>query len=329
MKEILKVNDLRIYFYTHAGIVQAVRGIDFSLDKGEALGIVGESGCGKTVTGLSLIRLISYPPGKIISGRVEFAKTDILSLKEDAIVKIRGNKISMIFQDPMSSLNPVLTIGDQLIEPLAVHKKYTTSKAYKRAIELLELVRIRNGSNMLERYPHEFSGGMKQRVMIAMAISCEPEILIADEPTTSLDVTVQAQILELIKNIKQKINTSIILITHNLAVIAGLCDRVLVFYAGKIVEEALIDDLYSNPLHPYTTGLFKAVPRLNVETTERLQTIPGFPPNLISPPEGCAFHPRCNHAMKICAEKEPFYFRLTSSRRVACWLYYGKRDSNS
>jgi oligopeptide transport system ATP-binding protein len=329
MEEILEVTNLTTYFYTQGGIVQAVRGVDFNLKKGEALGIVGESGCGKTVTGLSIMRLISYPPGKIVDGQIEFNKVNLLKLRENNVASIRGDKISMIFQDPMSSLNPVLTIGNQLMEPLMIHKNYTTSQARKRAIELLELVRIRNGSNMLARYPHEFSGGMRQRVMIAMAISCEPEILIADEPTTSLDVTVQAQILDLLKDIKRKINTSIILITHNLAVVAGLCDRVLVFYAGKIVEEALIEDLYTKPLHPYTIGLFKAVPRLDVEKEKKLQTIHGLPPDLISPPKGCAFHPRCDYSMKICAIKEPPYFDFKEFRRVACWLYYGKRDFNS
>lgn len=329
MEEILKVTNLTTYFYTQGGIVQAVRGVDFNLKKGEALGIVGESGCGKTVTGLSIMRLISYPPGRIVDGQIEFNKVNLLQLRENNIALIRGDKISMIFQDPMSSLNPVLTIGNQLMEPLIIHKNYTTSQARKRAIELLELVRIRNGSNMLARYPHEFSGGMRQRVMIAMAISCEPEILIADEPTTSLDVTVQAQILDLLKDIKRKINTSIILITHNLAVVAGLCDRVLVFYAGKIVEEALIEDLYAKPLHPYTIGLFKAVPRLDVEKEKKLQTIHGLPPDLISPPKGCAFHPRCDYSMEICAIKEPPYFNFKEFRRVACWLYYGKRDFNS
>ncbi|HOJ16658.1 MAG TPA: ABC transporter ATP-binding protein [Caldisericia bacterium] len=329
MNELLKVTNLKTYFYTLAGTVQAVRGIDFSLNKGEALGIVGESGCGKTVTGLSIMRLISFPPGKIVDGRIEFNNTNILNLNEKEITTIRGDKISMIFQDPMSSLNPVLTIGDQMMEPLIVHKNYSTSKAWNRALELLDLVKIKGGSNMLRRYPHEFSGGMRQRVMIAMALSCEPQIIIADEPTTSLDVTVQAQILELLKDIRGKIETSIILITHNLAVVAGLCDRVLVFYAGKIVEEAFIDDLYSSPLHPYTVGLLKAVPRLNISSEEKLKTIPGLPPDLISPPNGCSFHPRCEYAMKICAREEPPFFNFNNSRRTACWLYYGKRDLNS
>lgn len=328
MEEILKVSDLKTYFYTHAGIVQAVRGVNFSLSKGEALGIVGESGCGKTVTGLSIMRLISFPPGKIADGRIVFNNIDLLSLREREITTIRGNDISMIFQDPMSSLNPVLSIGTQMIEPLIIHKKYSFSKAWDKALELLKLVKIKGGSNMLKRFPHEFSGGMRQRVMIAMALSCEPKIIIADEPTTSLDVTVQAQILELLKDIRRKIDTAIILITHNLAVIAGLCDRVLVFYAGKIVEEALIDDLYTDPLHPYTKGLLKAVPRLNVGSEERLKTIPGLPPDLISPPKGCTFHPRCDYAMKICEKEEPPYFKFNNSRRVACWLHYGKRRNS-
>lgn len=329
MEEILKISNLRTHFYTQGGVVQAVRGIDFNLKKGEALGIVGESGCGKTVTGLSIMRLISFPPGKIIEGQIDFNNTNLLKLSENEIAAIRGNKISMIFQDPMSSLNPVLTIGNQLMEPLILHKKYTESKARKRVCELLDLVRIKNGSSLLSRYPYEFSGGMRQRVMIAMAISCNPDIIIADEPTTSLDVTVQAQILDLLKDIRKEINTSIILITHNLSVVAGLCDRVLVFYAGKIAEEALIDNLYSKPFHPYTVGLFKAVPRLDAKKEDRLQTIPGVPPDLISPSKGCSFHPRCDYAMKICAIEEPPYFKFDNFRQVACWLYYGKKDFNS
>ena len=327
MNKILEVTNLKTNFYTRSGIVQAVRGVDFELDKGEALGIVGESGCGKTVTGLSILRLIE-PPGKIVEGTIKFKNIDILKQSEKEIIKIRGNKISMIFQDPMSSLNPVLTIGNQITESLILHKKEDRGKAFSSATELLDMVLIRNSKQILKRYPHELSGGMKQRVMIAMAISCNPDIIIADEPTTSLDVTIQAQILVLLKDIKNKLGSSIILITHNLAVVAGLCDRVLVFYAGKIIESALIDELYINPKHPYTIGLFKAVPRLNSESNIRLKTIPGSPPDLLFPPTGCAFYPRCEFAMNICKLQEPPFFNFNNNHKASCWLYDDRNKLN-
>lgn len=320
MKPVLDVKNLKTEFKTYAGVVRAVRGVDFKIYPGEALGIVGESGCGKSVTGLSIMRLITWPPGKIVDGEIILDDRDILKLPESEMRKIRGGEISMIFQDPMTSLNPTLTIGFQLTEMLKLHRDYKDDEAKNKAIELLNLVRIKSPEAVFKQYPHQLSGGMRQRVMIAMAISCEPKIVIADEPTTSLDVTIQAQILNILNDLRSRVNSSIILITHNLAVVAGLCNKIIVMYAGLIVEEGTDKDIFDDPRHPYTWGLMKAVPRIDEEERERLLTIKGLPPDLISPPKGCPFAQRCNHSMNICFKEIPPYFTVDGNHRVLCWL---------
>jgi oligopeptide transport system ATP-binding protein len=320
MEPVLRIKDLKTEFFTYTGVVKAVRGIDFSVNPGEAVGIVGESGCGKTVTGLSIMRLITYPPGKIVSGEVSLDGTDLLKLPEPEMRKIRGAKISMIFQDPMTSLNPALTIGFQLSEMLILHKNITKEETKKKIIELLSMVRIKSPENVFNQYPHQLSGGMRQRAMIALALSCEPKIVIADEPTTSVDVTIQAQILNLLQDLKSRVNSSIILITHNLAVVAGLCSRIIVMYAGLIVEEGNDRQIFDNPKHPYTWGLLRAVPRVDEQEKERLSTIKGLPPDLMSPPKGCPFAMRCSYAMKICFEERPPYFNSEEGHRTMCWL---------
>jgi oligopeptide transport system ATP-binding protein len=317
---VLQVKDLRTEFHTLFGVVQAVRGVSFEVRKSETIGIVGESGCGKSVTGLSILKLIPNPPGKIVSGEVVFKDENIFTMNKERLNQIRGNAISMIFQDPISSLNPVLTIRTQMMESILYHTKKSKEQALNDCIELLNQVKIRSPKRVLSQYPHQLSGGMRQRIMIAIALSCDPEILIADEPTTSLDVTVQAQIMELMRELQKNKKTAIILITHNLAVVAGMCERVLVFYAGKIVEDSPIEALYKEPLHPYTIGLLKAIPNLKNSSDIPLQTITGSPPDLISPPPGCSFHPRCDFAMNICAQQEPPLY-LSEGRSVACWLY--------
>lgn len=319
-KPILKVENLTTQFFTYAGIVQAVRGISFKIYPGEAVGLVGESGCGKSVTGLSIMRLIPNPPGKIVSGSVYLNKENLLEFSEKEMRSVRGNEISMIFQDPMTSLNPVFSIGYQIMETLLLHQKITKKQAREKAIKLLDMVHIKSPEEVVNRYPHQLSGGMRQRVMTAIAISCEPQIIIADEPTTSLDVTIQAQILNLLTDLKTKLNSSIVLITHNLAVVAGLCSRVLVMYAGLIMEEGTDMQIYNDPMHPYTWGLMKAVPKINEEEKERLVTIPGLPPDLLSPPEGCPFALRCDYAMHICFQKKPPFFEPKKGHKVACWL---------
>ncbi len=320
MEPILNVKALRTEFFTYAGVVKAVRGVDFNVYPGEAVGIVGESGCGKTVTGLSIMRLITYPPGKIISGEINLDGTNLLKLPEPKMRKVRGAKISMIFQDPMTSLNPALTIGFQLSEMLMLHKNIRKEETKKRVIELLDMVRIQSPETVFNQYPHQLSGGMRQRAMIALALSCEPRIVIADEPTTSVDVTIQAQILNLLYDLKSRVNSSIILITHNLAVVAGLCSRIIVMYAGLIVEEGTDRQIFDNPKHPYTWGLLRAIPRIDEQEKERLSTIKGLPPDLMSPPKGCPFALRCSYAMKVCFEEIPPYFKLEEGHRVMCWL---------
>lgn len=320
MEPVLRVKDLKTEFFTYTGVVKAVRGVDFNVYPGEAVGIVGESGCGKTVTGLSIMRLITYPPGKIVSGEVSLDGTDLLKLPEPEMRKIRGAKISMIFQDPMTSLNPALTIGFQLSEMLILHKNITKEETKKKIIELLSMVRIKSPETVFNQYPHQLSGGMRQRAMIALALSCEPKIVIADEPTTSVDVTIQAQILNLLQDLKSRVNSSIILITHNLAVVAGLCSRIIVMYAGLIVEEGDDRQIFNNPKHPYTWGLLRAVPRVDEQEKERLSTIKGLPPDLMSPPKGCPFAMRCSYAMKICFEERPSYFNSEEGHRTMCWL---------
>lgn len=318
---ILEVKDLKTYFRTDAGIVKAVDGVSFKLDKGETLGLVGESGSGKSVTNMSIMKLIPMPPGKIVGGEVLLEGNDILKMNEKEMSKIRGNRISMIFQDPMTALNPYLRISTQLIETIRLHQGLDKVEARKKAIEMLKLVGIPAAERRVDSYPHQFSGGMRQRVMIAIALSCNPEILIADEPTTALDVTIQAQILDLIKDLSEKFNTAVIMITHDLGVVAGTCDNVCVMYAGRIVERAPVDDLFEEPKHPYTNGLIQSIPRLDDDSTDHLYSIDGQPPNVIDLPECCPFHPRCEKAMDICTHKYPPTVELDGKREVACWLY--------
>lgn len=319
MERILDIKNLKTSFFTHVGEVKAVGGVSFYLEKGEALGIVGESGSGKSITMMSLMRLLA-DNGKIINGEIIFEGKDIVKLKEEDMQKIRGNEIGMIFQDPMTSLNPVLTIGDQLMEPLMKHKKMTKQQAFERAVHMLSLVGIPSPESRMKQYPHEFSGGMRQRVMIAMALSCEPKLLIADEPTTALDVTIQAQILELMKELKEKINTSIILITHDLGVVADVCNRINVMYGGLIAETGTKGDIFYRPRHPYTWGLLKSIPNPKTLAKERLKPIDGQPPDLLKPPAGCPFAPRCEYAMKVCMTQRPPMFEIGEGHKAACWL---------
>jgi len=321
---VLQVDDLRTYFNTDDGIVKAVDGISFDLHKGETLGLVGESGCGKSVSCLSVMKLIPSPPGRIMSGTAVLQGKNILDYPVDKIRQIRGQKISMIFQDPMTSLNPFLRISTQMIETIRLHQGLDKLQAKDKAIDMLRLVGIPNPGKRVDDYPHQFSGGMRQRVMIAMALSCNPEVLIADEPSTALDVTIQAQILEIIKDLSVEFGTAVILITHDLGVVAGMCDKICVMYAGKIVEKAKVDELYQDPKHPYTQGLIKSVPRLDKPGKQRLYSIEGQPPNLIDLPDVCAFHPRCEYAMDICRQKYPPEFTI-DGRSVRCWLYKEER----
>ena len=324
-EKILQVDDLKTYFKTDDGTVKAVDGVSFSLKRKESLGIVGESGSGKSVTNLSILRLIPSPPGKIVGGSVMLEDTDILKLPQSKLRTIRGNKISMIFQDPMTSLNPFLKISTQMIETIVLHQRTSKAEARNRSIEMLRMVGIPKPEKRIDNYPHQFSGGMRQRVMIAMALSCNPQVLIADEPTTALDVTIQAQILEIMQDLSDELGTSLIMITHDLGVVAGMCDRIAVMYAGRIIEEANTDDLFEEPKHPYTQGLIASVPRLDKKTGQKLSSIPGQPPNLIDLPDCCPFYPRCPHAMDICKNKYPNEEQSKGSsgnpRRVSCWLY--------
>ena len=314
---LLEVRDLRTYFETEDGTVKAVDGITFELKRGETLGIVGESGSGKSVTNLSIIRLIPSPPGRIASGEVLFNGKDILALPDDEVRRIRGKRIAMIFQDPMTSLNPFMRISRQLMEITQLHLGHSKEQAYEHAIEMLERVGISDARARVDSYPHEFSGGMRQRVMIAMALSCEPELLIADEPTTALDVTIQAQILELIKKLKQETGTSVILITHDLGVVAGMTDHILVMYAGKVFEQARTDELFSCPGNPYTVGLLRSVPDPTSEQGELYQ-IPGLPPDVAHLPPGCPFAPRCYRAEEICHREFPPFVALTRDHHSLC-----------
>lgn len=325
-KRLLEVKGLQTYFKTDAGIVKAVDGISFTLNKGETLGIVGESGSGKSVTNLSIMRLIPSPPGKIVGGEVLFEGKDILKLSEGELRHLRGNDISMIFQDPMTSLNPFLRISTQMIETIRLHQSMSRKEALAKSIEMLKLVGIPAAEERIHNYPHQFSGGMRQRVMIGMALSCEAKILIADEPTTALDVTIQAQILELIQELSKKLDTAVILITHDLGVVAGMCDTVCVMYAGKIVEKAKTDDLYANPSHPYTYGLIQSVPRLDKAHDGKLFSIEGQPPNVIDLPPCCPFHPRCHKAMDICRTQYPPTKDLGNGHEVSCWLFIDEKE---
>ncbi|WNS75892.1 ABC transporter ATP-binding protein [Bacillus sp. DTU_2020_1000418_1_SI_GHA_SEK_038] len=319
MEKVLEVNNLHVSFKTYGGEVKAVRGVTFDLYKGETLAIVGESGCGKSVTSQSIMRLIPNPPGKIVDGSVLFKGNDLTKLKEPEMRNIRGADISMIFQDPMTALNPTLKIGEQIIEGILQHKSISRQEAKETALEMLELVGIPDPEERLKHYPHQFSGGMRQRIVIAMALVCQPEVLIADEPTTALDVTIQAQILDLFKDIQKKTGVSIILITHDLGVVAQVADRIAVMYAGKIVEAGSRRDIFYQPQHPYTKGLLNSVPRLDLVGAE-LVPIGGSPPDLFSPPKGCPFTARCSYAMEVCERAYPFKTHLSNEHHVDCWL---------
>jgi oligopeptide transport system ATP-binding protein len=321
METILSVENLKVVFHTYAGEVQAVNDVSFSLGKGEVIGIVGESGCGKSVTASSLMGLIPTPPGEITAGRILFEGNDIIKMSPEQLRQLRGNSISMIFQDPMTSLNPVLRVGLQLSESFMIHQALTKHEALHKSIDMLRLVGIPAPELRVNQYPHQMSGGMRQRVMIAMALACDPRILIADEPTTALDVTIQAQIIELMKRLNQQLQTSIILISHDLGVVAGFCSRVVVMYAGKIVESATVAELYSNPQHPYTWGLLRSVPRLD-RGRSRLESIAGQPPDLLLLSSGCSFMPRCRYAMEVCRQAPPL-LQLGADRQCRCWLAHG------
>jgi peptide/nickel transport system ATP-binding protein len=325
MTDLLEVSDLGTWFYTRQGIVKAVDGVSFGVAAGETLAIVGESGCGKSMTALSLMRLIPEPPGRIVSGAVALAGRNLLKLSESEMRSVRGNEISMIFQEPMTSLNPVMTIGRQIGEALRLHRDLDRKSALKRAVEMLDLVRIPEPAQRSREYPHQLSGGMRQRAMIAMALACNPKVLIADEPTTALDVTIQAQILELILELQREFGTAVILITHDLGVVAETARRVIVMYAGRKVEEAEVGGLFARPLHPYTIGLMASIPRLDLlrgagaADTDRLQEIPGIVPPLFALPEGCAFAPRCSRADDKCRQQRPVYEEKRPGHWAACW----------
>ena len=326
-KAILEVKGLQTYFKTDAGIVKAVDGVSFTVHEGETIGLVGESGSGKSVTNLSIMRLIPSPPGKIVGGEVLYEGEDIMKMSEKELRNIRGNSIAMIFQDPMTSLNPFLKISTQMIETIRLHQNVTKQEAREKAIKMLGEVGIPSPEKRIDCYPHQFSGGMRQRVMIAMALSCNARVLIADEPTTALDVTIQAQILELIQKINKKYKTAVILITHDLGVVAGMCDNVCVMYAGRIVEQAPTDELYESPSHPYTQGLIASVPRMDEsDRSKRLFSIEGQPPNVIDLPPCCPFHPRCKAKIGICEKLYPPVKQLSPTHTCACWLHCSKEE---
>jgi oligopeptide transport system ATP-binding protein len=321
MPKLLEVRNLKTQFFTQDGVVHAVNGISYTVDAGETVAIVGESGSGKSVGVMSLIRLIPQPPGKIVDGEVIFDGQDLLKLSEDQLRQVRGNHIAMIFQDPMTSLNPVLTVGRQITEALELHLNMNKEQSRKRAIELLELVGIPGAAARIDDYPHQFSGGMRQRVMIAMGLSCDPQLLIADEPTTALDVTIQAQIVELVNRLKKELGMSIIWITHDLGVVAGMAERVLVMYSGFIVEESPVGQIYAKPYHPYTLGLLRSIPRLDLGRQKRLVPIEGLPPDLLEAPSYCPFAPRCAFHKEKCWQENPPLEEVEPGRRVACWYW--------
>ena len=326
---LLEVKDLHVSFFTPAGEVKAVGGISYTLDYDEVMGIVGESGSGKSQEAYSIMGLLQSP-GKVVGGSITFEGEDVLAKSKEEMAKFRGSKAAMIFQNPMTSLNPVYTVGNQLIEALRAHdKSISKDEAAKRAMEMLELVGINNVEKRMKQYPHEFSGGMRQRVMIAMGLICHPKLLIADEPTTALDVTIQAQILELMKDLQKKTHMGIIFITHNLGVVAEICDKVSVMYAGKIVEQGPVNDIFYKPSHPYTLGLLRSMPRVDAEEHERLIPIEGTPVDMLNPPEGCPFAPRCESCMKICLQKMPPYVEIGEGHRSACWLRVQERLNQS
>lgn len=322
LEKVLEVKDLRVSFDTYAGEVQSVRGVTFDVYNGEVLAVVGESGCGKSVTAQTIMKLNPMPPARIKSGSITLDGKDIIAMPEKDMETVRGSVVSMIFQDPMTSLNPTMVVGKQLTEAIVKHQKVDKKTAENEAIRLLEMVQIPNARERSKQYPHQFSGGMRQRVMIAMALSCSPKLLIADEPTTALDVTIQAQIMELMAEIKQNLGTAIILITHDLGVVANLADRVNVMYAGKIVETGAVKDIFYSPAHPYTRGLLESLPRLDSDVNEELKAIEGSPPDLFAPPKGCAFAARCNNCMKICKEYNPKFYELENGHKSACWLLH-------
>ncbi|HBM76307.1 MAG TPA: peptide ABC transporter ATP-binding protein [Clostridiaceae bacterium] len=324
MNALLEVNDLKTYFYTADGIIPAVDGVSFKIDRGETLGIVGESGSGKSVTARSIMRLVPNPPGKIINGSILFKGENILTKKEKQMRMIRGNKIAMIFQDPMTSLNPLFTVGNQIVEAIIIHQHVSKREAIERAVEMLKLVGIPSPEKRIKDYPHQMSGGMRQRVMIAMALCCQPDLLIADEPTTALDVTIQAQILELISDIKEKFNMSVMMITHDLGVVANIADRIIVMYAGKMMEYGDVEDIFANPLHPYTKGLMESIPRIS-SNEKRLKSIQGTLPDLTQDFKGCRFAPRCSCAKDICHNEEPPLVQ-NGSRIVRCFQYLSGGD---
>lgn len=320
-EQLLEVKNLKTSFFTHVGEVKAIRDISFSVRKGEAVGIVGESGSGKSVTSLSIMQL--QHPGRIMGGEILFHGEDLLKKNKKEMRKMRSSKIAMIFQDPMTSLNALITIGSQISEAVLEHEKLSKKQAMERAVEMLRLVGIPDPEERIHCYPHEFSGGMRQRVMIAMALSCNPELLIADEPTTALDVTIQAQILRLLNDLKERTNTSIILITHDLGVVASSCSRIIVMYGGQIMETGTVEDIFYSPLHPYTMGLLKSIPKAG-GSRERLQSIAGTPPDMLQPPAGCPFYPRCEFAMGVCRERTVPEFHRGDEHAVRCWLCHPK-----
>jgi peptide/nickel transport system ATP-binding protein len=322
-ERLLDVKGLKTHFFTDEGVVRAVDGIDLHIDKGETLGIVGESGCGKTVTALSLMKLIPMPPGRIVAGQMLYEGRDLVTLPPAQMRKVRGKQISMVFQEPMTSLNPVFTCGEQIAEAIRLHEGLGRRAAMDKTVEMLRIVHMANPERRVKEYPHQLSGGMRQRVMIAMALSCNPKLLIADEPTTALDVTIQAQILDLLNELKAKFGMAVMLITHDMGVIAETAQRVMVMYAGKVVEEAPVKDLFKEPLHPYTQGLLRSIPRIDLAAThkQRLEAIPGVVPSLLDLPPGCRFAPRCQFVKPMYMEKEPPLKEVRPGHKVACWLY--------
>jgi oligopeptide/dipeptide ABC transporter ATP-binding protein len=321
-ENLLEVNNLKTYFFTRGGVVKAVDDVSFTIKPGETLGLVGESGCGKSVTALSVMRLVANPPGKIVGGEINFNGENILEKNQNEMTDLRGSKISMIFQDPMTSLNPVFTVGYQISETVKRHRKeLNKDQSWKRAIEMLDLVRIPDAKRRAKNYPHEFSGGMRQRVMIAIALACNPKLLIADEPTTALDVTIQAQILELMKGLTKEFDTAVMLITHDLGVVAGTCENVNVMYAGHVVESAPVKQLYETPAHPYTVGLLHSIPRLDDQRGIKLSPIGGQPPDLLNPPTGCPYAPRCPKVQSRCRQERPELMPVGRGEQVAACFY--------
>ncbi len=322
MAPLLEIKGLKTHFSTDDGIVRAVDGVDISINRGETLCVVGESGCGKTVTAMSILQLIAMPPGRIVEGEIIFEGRDLVPLTSHQLDEVRAKEIGFIFQEPMTSLNPVLTVGEQIAESLRVHERLPQKQAFARTIEMLKLVQIPNAEARVNDYPHQFSGGMRQRVMIAMALACQPKLVIADEPTTALDVTIQAQILDLLQDMKERFGMAVMLITHAMGVVAETAQRVVVMYAGKVVEEADVDSLFADPRHPYTQGLIRSIPRIDLDSEHktRLETIGGSVPILINPAPGCRFAPRCRHVMSVCREREPVLREIAAGHRMACHL---------